>query len=259
MEKIEKPEFIGNINLNIPLHDFVGKKIRVKGKITNVEESFSEIAEAIFECNACLERVNVKQTSNTHMREPALCPNCGGRLFTLLTNNSTYSDLQYAELSSEKYHNGKPSKIKLLFINKFLDFVKINDNVELVGVLKTFEVEVGVFIYIIVVENIKIMDKSIIEEPVINENNRNSKEYNDWRKQIISRDGQCVCCGLDKHLEAHHIWGYKNNPDLRVEEDNGIVLCTFCHNKFHSIYGKNATPVDLVKFICKYGNGGYNG
>jgi replicative DNA helicase Mcm len=80
------------------------------------------------------------------------------------------------------------------------------------------------------------------------------KGYNNWVKSVIIRDKVCQCCGLDKHLEAHHLFGYKENQDLATNINNGVTLCKFCHKKYHSIYGvKNINPVDFMNFIKKYG------
>lgn len=79
-------------------------------------------------------------------------------------------------------------------------------------------------------------------------------DYNNWRNSVLNRDGKCVCCGLDKHLEAHHLFGYKENPSLAVDIDNGITLCKWCHKKYHSVYGlKDINPVDFVDFIKRFG------
>ena len=79
-------------------------------------------------------------------------------------------------------------------------------------------------------------------------------DYSEWRNNVIKRDNHCVCCGLDKHLEAHHLFGYKENQDLATNINNGVTLCKFCHKKYHSIYGlKNINPVDFMNFIKKYG------
>lgn len=79
--------------------------------------------------------------------------------------------------------------------------------------------------------------------------------YDKWRNTILSKDNQkCVCCGLDKHLEAHHLYGYKEHPELAIEPDNGVTLCSFCHKKYHSIYGvKDINPRDFVEFIRRFG------
>lgn len=75
-----------------------------------------------------------------------------------------------------------------------------------------------------------------------------------WREKVISRDKVCQCCGFDKHLEAHHIFGHKNYNDLTDDLNNGITLCKFCHKKYHSAYGvKNANAKDLAEFMKRFG------
>ena len=90
--------------------------------------------------------------------------------------------------------------------------------------------------------------------PIVTNRNDETPGYNEWREFIVSRDGKCVCCGFDKHLEAHHMFGYKENPELAVNENNGVTLCKFCHDKYHSVYGlKDINPVDFVDFIKRFG------
>jgi hypothetical protein len=75
----------------------------------------------------------------------------------------------------------------------------------------------------------------------------------EWRKEVLARDKHCVICGGEKHLEAHHIFGYNGYPQLRDNVDNGITLCQFCHGNYHSQYGvKNPNPVSFVQFIRKF-------
>jgi len=77
--------------------------------------------------------------------------------------------------------------------------------------------------------------------------------YNNWRNKILNRDKVCQCCGLDKHLQVHHLFGYKEHPELATNENNGITLCKFCHNKYHSVYGlKNINPLDFMKFMDRF-------
>ena len=72
-------------------------------------------------------------------------------------------------------------------------------------------------------------------EPIPLNRNDETPGYNDWRTDIIKRDEKCVCCGFDKHLQAHHLFGYKENPELATHEHNGVTLCKFCHDKYHSV------------------------
>lgn len=81
-------------------------------------------------------------------------------------------------------------------------------------------------------------------------------EYNQWRKAIFTKNSYtCQCCG--KHggeLNAHHIFNWKDYPDLRYNIDNGVTFCQECHNKFHSTYGKRKNNKEQVNnFIINYG------
>ena len=86
---------------------------------------------------------------------------------------------------------------------------------------------------------------------------RATVQYRDWRKSIFVRDiYQCQCCGAKSahgskvELHAHHIFNWIDNPDIRFEEENGITLCSSCHYRFHSIYGKrNNNYVQLKEFL----------
>ena len=85
---------------------------------------------------------------------------------------------------------------------------------------------------------------------------RTSKDYDAWKKSVLLRDKVCQCCGVNKHLHVHHIFGFKKYPELRHNKDNGIVLCKWCHEKYHSLYGKkNPNPVTFSEYMNKYGRG----
>lgn len=89
---------------------------------------------------------------------------------------------------------------------------------------------------------------------------RNSPEYRQMKHRVRKRDNYtCQCCGYyntSKHnhnLEVHHIYGYNDHLDYRVEDDNCILLCTECHKKYHAIYGrKYVNPSTFSKFIRDY-------
>ena len=70
---------------------------------------------------------------------------------------------------------------------------------------------------------------------------RNFPEYIEWRDAVYKRDGYtCQHCGdsIGGTLNAHHIDGYHNNPELRTTLSNGITLCEKCHKNFHHQYGR---------------------
>lgn len=77
----------------------------------------------------------------------------------------------------------------------------------------------------------------------INAQIRNSKEYLNWKVSVFKRDNYtCQCCGSKKNLEAHHIENFSSNEHKRFDIDNGLTMCTECHNpinkgSFHNTYG----------------------
>lgn len=87
---------------------------------------------------------------------------------------------------------------------------------------------------------------------------RELKEYKKWRIDVFKRDQfTCQCC-YDKsggNLEAHHIENFSTNKELRLDESNGITLCTNCHKvnikgSFHNTYGtKNNNRQQLEEYI----------
>lgn len=73
-------------------------------------------------------------------------------------------------------------------------------------------------------------------------------KYKEWRFSVFSRDG-FICQKCKEHpnyLEAHHIFNWKDNLELRYDVNNGISFCKECHSKFHSIYGKINNNLEQV-------------
>ena len=85
------------------------------------------------------------------------------------------------------------------------------------------------------------------------EESRDIPGYDEWRKEVLSRDKHCVVCGGDKHLHVHHLYGYKDYPDLRVDVSNGVTVCKFCHERYHSYYGlSDITPDKFIQFMRRF-------
>ena len=81
---------------------------------------------------------------------------------------------------------------------------------------------------------------------------RNFHKYKEWRSAVYKKDNHtCQRCGKrGGRLNAHHIEGYADNPELRTESSNGATLCKSCHNEYHAIYGHNhATRKDFEEWI----------
>lgn len=66
---------------------------------------------------------------------------------------------------------------------------------------------------------------------------RFSRDYKRWRYDVFLRDAfTCQECGDARggNLNAHHIKGFADFPELRFEVSNGITLCETCHGKKHA-------------------------
>lgn len=72
----------------------------------------------------------------------------------------------------------------------------------------------------------------------VENDNRDSAEYKQWRLAVYERDNYtCKQCGSKIKINAHHIKSWKDYPNLRYDVKNGITLCEKCHINYHKIYG----------------------
>ena len=71
-------------------------------------------------------------------------------------------------------------------------------------------------------------------------------EVNRWRRDIFIRDNYtCQISGeVGGKLCVHHIFNWKDYPNLRFDIDNGITLSQEIHRLFHSIYGVRYTTLE---------------
>jgi len=68
-----------------------------------------------------------------------------------------------------------------------------------------------------------------------------------WRKMVLERDDYtCQKCGSKEDLIAHHIYPVKLYPLESCDVDNGMTLCSVCHNEAHRIPG--CSTGELAKF-----------
>lgn len=87
---------------------------------------------------------------------------------------------------------------------------------------------------------------------------RTSLIYNSWRDTVYAKDWYtCQCCGKSHRInkQAHHLYNFSDNEELRYDVKNGITLCDECHystfeGSFHNTYGtQNNTPEQLEEYI----------
>ena len=80
--------------------------------------------------------------------------------------------------------------------------------------------------------------------------------YSDWRKAVYERDSYtCVVCGDNEggNLQAHHLNGYADFPQQRLDVDNGVTLCNKCHKKYHTQFSYfHSRKEDFYKFLKQY-------
>lgn len=73
-----------------------------------------------------------------------------------------------------------------------------------------------------------IKDRALIKH----QEDRNNPNYKQWRLGVYKRDNfKCKIKNSDCNgrLEAHHILGFTDHPELRYDINNGITLCHFHH------------------------------
>jgi 5-methylcytosine-specific restriction endonuclease McrA len=87
-----------------------------------------------------------------------------------------------------------------------------------------------------------------LEERIVQ---RQYQEYNSWVTKVYKKDHYtCQICGkYGGKLNAHHLFNYKDYPDLRIEITNGTTMCYEHHILFHKIFGKHHnTPEQFEQF-----------
>lgn len=147
------------------------------------------------------------------------------------------------------YDNNTNKTIKATLSDSVADFDKW-ENVTDVEIYGSYDLDSQRPLYI---EDMKPIETTTFSNNVLNRN-QETPGYDEWKDQVIKRDKVCQCCGLNKHQQVHHMFGYKEHPELATDINNGVVLCKFCHDKYHSIYGlKNINPKDLIEFIKNFG------
>lgn len=95
------------------------------------------------------------------------------------------------------------------------------------------------------------------------EQDRSAHKCKEWITQVFERDDYtCQCCGKKGAiLRAHHIEGFNWAINKRNDVENGVMLCSYCHDSkykgsFHGIYGNGYNTKDQLKeFLLNYKNG----
>lgn len=233
---------------------YIGSFIVMEGTVFSVDKPRPQLDIGVFECRGCMRLHEIYQDTHKNIMEPSLCSECGSRDFRLLEDESKFRESQRIILGDG--NSSKRLDVILLHDDCSHDNYFIGNNLKITGILKAIKLKDG-FDYFLEANYIEKLDHVSEVSEDMKYGDRNSSEYRIWQKAIIENDKVCQCCGGHKHLEAHHIFGYKNNPNYRVNLENGVALCKWCHGKYHSYYGKDANPKNLIKFLKRFG--GNNG
>ena len=78
-----------------------------------------------------------------------------------------------------------------------------------------------------------ILDRSLLVKKQL----RNDSAYKEWRMSVWQRDNfKCKIMNSDclGKIEAHHILGWKDHPELRYQSNNGITLCHAHHPRMRA-------------------------
>lgn len=246
--RIEHDDTYQNILFEEINTDYVEKLIESTGIITDITKPQTTIEKARYSCNNCYELSEYDRILSDNELSKTQCRWCDHK-GTLYPYKATYKDIQHLTIGFKN-----TSKTVNLFLEDKLvshDKYQIHDTIKFKGLLRPVNKNNKVKL-IVQCRDVEIISRLEDIPEQKEENDRSSPQYTKWVNDIHARDKVCQICGGNKHLEAHHIYAYKNNPELRTDIGNGVLLCTFCHNKFHSYYGKDVTPADLVKFIFEF-------
>ena len=69
------------------------------------------------------------------------------------------------------------------------------------------------------------------------------------RREIKSLyKNKCAICGVSDSVEAHHIISVSILPDLKLDNNNIIALCSHCHKMAHN---NLISPVKLNSMVIR--------
>ena len=160
-----------NLTNVVPLSDllsaYIGSFVASDGIVRKTDEIRPRIEVGKFECRGCARIYEQEQPSTGNIISPALCPECGGRSFKPLYDESTYIDTQSARMQEplENLSGGtEPKQILLVLEDDLVDSLNPGDKVRITGTLKTFrEDRTGRFKNYIYVNHIEPLEQEFEE------------------------------------------------------------------------------------------------
>lgn len=97
--------------------------------------------------------------------------------------------------------------------------------------------------------------------PSLTKEDRDSSKYGrdekskEWARLVKERNHYlCQICKIkNQNIVSHHILPWLLYKNLRYDLNNGICMCSECHDEYHKMYGKhqNCNPSTLFQFYRK--------
>lgn len=231
-------------------HEHNNKLIETEATIIDITDTQTVMTEASYRCPDCKGCTEIELDYPFKIPKiPNKCAFCGHSVkLDLSTRTSKYTYIRNMTISSDN----RDKDITLVLIGDLCNGnYQINDKINIKGHFY-YSQKGKKFTPTIMCGEINILETNTSQIPKSEGTYRDDEGYTNWVTKINNRDKICQICGGTKHLEAHHLYNYNNYPDLRTDTGNGILLCTFCHKKFHSYYGNDVTPSDLIRFIYQF-------
>lgn len=181
------------IPLRILLSAYIGRYVTCDGIVRKTDEIRPRIETAMYECRGCMRLHEVPQTTNT-LTEPVLCPECGGRSFKLLQEESVFIDTQTGRIQEplENLSGGtEPKQMLIILEDDLVDTINPGDSIRVSGILRTFREErTGKFKNYIYVNHIEQLEQEFEELKISDDDEKEilelAKDPNIYDKIIAS-------------------------------------------------------------------------
>jgi 5-methylcytosine-specific restriction endonuclease McrA len=91
-------------------------------------------------------------------------------------------------------------------------------------------------------------------------NKASTQDLSIWRSEVFTRQLKdnpahkvnfCEICHKTENLVGHHILPQKLYPEFALDPDNGMILCSECHNKYGHEIGTECSTGNLANKKCK--------
>jgi cytochrome c1 len=78
---------------------------------------------------------------------------------------------------------------------------------------------------------------------------RQSAEGKAWTYDVLAKANFTCdkCKERGGNLHAHHLNSFNKFPEQRLDPENGVCLCSDCHDTFHNTYGRGDNIADQYK------------